>query len=173
MLLLHTRSHRDSWGHGEEISGFCEGTGPQSYAEHRGGEGKDIPSTASLRSSTEREHCFSDGVSGEPVRPGPAGCVSVLYLIYYFSFYYCIFILFIIIVCFVFCFVNSLSVFFFGCLFVLVCNILIIASNLVLDISVYLPLVLDKLFVLLCCGLLYPSCTYCISNNNSTVVSTA
>ena len=59
------------------------------------------------------------GVGGEPVRPGPAGCVSVLYLIYYFLFYYCIFILFIIIVCFVFCFVNSLSVcFFFGvCLF--------------------------------------------------------
>ena len=83
--------------------------------------------------------------------------LSVLYLIYYFLFYYCIFILFIIIVCFVFCFVNSLSVFFFWCLFVLVCNILIIASNLVLDISVHLPLVLDKLFVLLCCGLLYPS----------------
>ena len=78
-----------------------------------------IPSTASLRSSTERERCFSDGVGGEPVRPGPAGCVSVLYLIYYFLFYYCIFILFIIIVCFVFCFVNSLSVFFlvFVCLF--------------------------------------------------------
>ena len=52
-------------------------------------------------------------------------------------------------VCFVFCFVNSLSVFFFWCLFVLVCNILIIASNnLVLDISVHLPLVLDKYFVL-------------------------
>ena len=71
-----------------------------------------------------------------------------------FLFYYCIFILFIIIVCFVFCFVNSLSVFFFWCLFVLVCNILIIASNLVLDISVHLPLVLDKLLsfcVVVCC----------------------
>ena len=58
-----------------------------------------IPSTASLRSSTERERCFSDGVGGEPVRPGPAWCVSVLYLIYYFNFiivflfiyYYCLF----------------------------------------------------------------------------------
>ena len=86
-LLLHTCSHRDSWGHGEEITDFCEGTGPQSYAEHRGGEGKDIPSTAALRSSTERECCFSDGVGGEPVRPGPAWCVSVLYLIYYFYFF--------------------------------------------------------------------------------------
>ena len=34
---------------------------PQSYAEHRGGEGEDIPSTAFLRSSSERECCFSDG----------------------------------------------------------------------------------------------------------------
>jgi len=41
---------------------------------HWGGEGKDIPSTASLCSSTERELCFSDGVC---VRAGPVLRVTV------------------------------------------------------------------------------------------------
>ena len=68
---IHTCSHWDSWGHGEEVTGFREGTGPESHAVHWGGEGKDIPSTASLRSFTKRECCFSDGVCGGPVRAGP------------------------------------------------------------------------------------------------------
>jgi len=48
-----------------------------SHAVHWGGEGKYIPSTASLCSSTERECCFSDGVCGGPVRAGPVLCVTV------------------------------------------------------------------------------------------------
>ena len=60
------------------------------------------------RKEVEKEECcFSDGVGGEPVRPGPAWCITVLYLTTYFIIYYnCL-----LIVYFVFCFVNSLSVF--------------------------------------------------------------
>jgi len=62
---------------------------------HWGGEGKDIPSTASLRSFTERECCFNDGVCGGPVRAGPVlrvtflfVCLFLNFILFYFIFLY-------------------------------------------------------------------------------------
>lgn len=68
---------RDSGGHWKEITSLLE-AGPKCMTANRGGESSCISSAMTLCGCPERECCFCDGISKEPVWDGPVQCVNVV-----------------------------------------------------------------------------------------------